>query len=210
MTTHLLPGIGGTADMYSDYSFPLPVRRLDYLRPPSLRTSFADYAKLFASHYQIQPGDCVVGMSMGGMLACEISKSIPLRKLVLISSGTHPYHVHPLLRQLAPLAPLVPFGWIQRLTYPTHLFGTVRHRALRMFKASDPLFLRWSCYHATRWDGLASHSDLTRIHGSWDPVFPLAKQQPEHILPHGGHIVLLRRPDLIQPLLIQLLAPLQA
>lgn len=208
MTIHLIPGIGGTSDMFRDYHFPFPVQRLDYFSPPSQNTSFADYARQFAARHQIEAGDCLVGMSMGGMLACEISKTIPICKLILISSGTRPEHINPLLRRFSVLAPAVPFAWFQRIARPSPLFGSVRQHAVAMFKASDPNFLSWSCYHAARWDGLDSHSDLTQIHGSWDPVFPLRKQRPQHVLPRGDHIVLLRRPHIINLILTDLLEPL--
>lgn len=208
MTIHLIPGIGGTSDMFRDYRFPFPVRCLDYLRPPSQGTSFADYAHLFVAHHQIESGDCLVGMSMGGMLACEISKILAIRKLILISSGTRPEHINPLLRSLSVFAPTVPFRWFQRIIRPTPLFGPTRQRALAMFKASDPHFLNWSCYHAAHWAGLDHHPDLTQIHGSWDPVFPITRQRPQHVIPRGDHIVLLRRPEIINPILIDLLQPL--
>jgi len=77
-----------------------------------------------------------------------------------------------------------------------------------MLKASDPDLLNWSCFHAAHWEGLDTHPDLTQIHGSWDPVFPIRKQRPQHVLPRGYHIVLLRRPHIINPILTELLEPL--
>ena len=208
MTLHLIPGIGGTADMYRDYRFPFPVRAHDYLRPPSLETSFAEYAQRFAETRGIVPGDSIVGMSLGGLMACEIAKHLPIRKLVLVSSGTRAEHIAPWLRRLSPLSRRVPFRWLQKAMVPTGLFGEIRQRTLRMFKASDPDFLVWGCLHAPRWDGLDEHPDLTQIHGAWDPVFPPHRQRGRlhHVLPRAGHIALLRQHRQINALLVEALA----
>ncbi len=212
MTIHLLPGIGGTADMFRDYRFPFPVRKPEYLRPPARDCSFADYARFFAAQHGIVAGDTLVGMSLGGLMACEIAKHLPIRKLVLISSGTRAEHLHPLLRRLAFLSPRVPFRLLQRITVPVGIFGAVRRRTLEMFKASDPEFLTWGCLHAPRWEGLDRHPDLTQIHGAWDPVFPPQRQRGriQHLLPRAGHITLLRQHREINALLLELLVPLHA
>lgn len=210
MTLHLIPGIGGTADMFRDYRFPFPVRAHDYPRPPSADWSFADYARCQAATQGIEAGDVLVGMSLGGLMACEIAKQLPIRKLVLVSSGTRAEHIAPWLRWLSPLSPHVPFRWLQRVTVPVGTFGEVRQRTLRMFKASDPDFLAWGCLNAPRWEGLDHHPDLTQIHGAWDPVFPprLQRGRLHHLLPHAGHITLLRQHREINALLLEHLAPL--
>jgi len=210
MTIHLLPGIGGTSDLFLDYQFPFPVRRLDFIRPPSLDTSFADYARLMAFHHRIEAGDTIVGMSLGGLLACEISKQVSLSKLILVSSGTQRHHIAASLRSLAFAAPFVPFQFMQSVIPPTGLLGPVRRRALEMFKASDPNFINWGCIHAPTWSGLDHHPDLTQIHGTWDPVFPYALQRHKihHPISRGGHIAIMRQYQPINDLLIDLLSPL--
>ena len=210
MTLHFIPGIGGTADMFRDYPFPFPARAHDYPRPPSSECSFADYARFMIATQGIAAGDVLVGMSLGGMMACEIAKHLPIRKLVLVSSGTQAQHIAPWLRRLSPLSPHVPFRWLQRLTVPVGLFGEVRQRTLRMFKASDPDFLVWGCLNAPRWDGVQGQPDLTQIHGAWDPVFPprLQRGRLHHVLPRAGHIMLLRQHREIRALLLRELTPL--
>lgn len=212
MNFHLIPGIGGTADMFRDYHFPFPARKPEYFKPPFPQCTFAEYAGLFIARHGIQPGDALVGMSLGGLLACEISKQVPIRKLVLVSSGTRAEHIHPLLRRASVLAPCVPFRLLQRAAIPTGVFGAVRRRTLVMFKASDPDFLTWGCVHAPRWDGLEHHPNLTQIHGAWDLVFPprLQRGRIHHLIPRGGHITLLRQHREINALLVKLLTACQA
>lgn len=212
MTIHLIPGIGGTADMFRDYRFPFPVRKLEYPRPPARDCTFGEYAQFFAKRHGIAPGDALVGMSLGGLTACEIAKHLPIRKLVLVSSGTHGEHIHPVLRRLSVLSPFVPFRLLQRIAVPVGIFGSVRRRTLEMFKASDAAFLAWACRQAPCWEGLAEHPDLTQIHGAWDPVFPprLQAGRIHHLIPRAGHITLMRQFREINPLLVELLSPLRS
>jgi pimeloyl-ACP methyl ester carboxylesterase len=202
---HLIPGIGGTQDMWRDYRFPFPARRLEYFAPPSLETSFEEYAALFAARHGIEPGDTIIGMSLGGLLGGEISRQLALRQLILVSSGTSPRHISPLLRSLDFLGQRVPFRLMQRLVIPTGIFGPVRRRTFEMFKASDPLFLNWACARAARWPGLPEDHPVPvrKIHGAWDPVFPLRRQRVDIAIPRAGHITLLRQPEIINPVLIR-------
>jgi pimeloyl-ACP methyl ester carboxylesterase len=210
MTVHLLPGIGGTEDLFRDYQFPFPVRRLGFIPPVSTDSSFASYAQAFATHHQITPGDSLIGMSLGGMIAAEISKHLPIRKLILISSGTQGHHIHPALRAISPAARFIPFKRLQTLAYPTSLFGPIRAHMLEMFRASNPQFLSWACLRAQTWTGLTHHPNLVQIHGTRDPVFPFPGQasQIQYPVPGGDHIITLRQPGLINQLLIQHLTPL--
>ncbi len=212
MRIHLIPGIGGTADMFRDYRFPFPVQTLEFLPPPAKDCDFTAYARFFAERHGIAAGDALVGMSLGGLMACEVAKQMLIRKLVLVSSGTRAEHINGLLRRMSLLSPHVPFALLQRLTVPVGLFGSVRRRTLAMFKASDAAFLRWACWNAPRWEGLKEHPDLIQIHGGWDPVFPprLQAGRLHHLLPRAGHITLMRQVPEINALLVELLAPLTA
>lgn len=209
MTVHLLPGIGGTEDLFRDYDFPFPVRRLGFIPPHSIDASFESYAQAFARHHQIAPGDTLIGMSLGGMIAAEISKHLPIRKLILISSGTQSHHIHPALRAISPTARFLPFKHLQSLAYPTSLFGPIRAHMLDMFRNSDPRFIAWACLQARTWTGLQHHPDLFQIHGTRDPVFPFARQafRIHHPIPNGDHIIALRQRPLINRILIEQLSP---
>jgi pimeloyl-ACP methyl ester carboxylesterase len=209
MTVHLLPGIGGTEDLFRDYDFPFPIRRLGFIPPDSIDASFENYAQAFANHHQIAPGDTLIGMSLGGMIAAEISKHLPIRKLILVSSGTQSHHIHPALRAISPIARFLPFKHLQSLAYPTSLFGPIRVHMLEMFRNSDPRFIAWACLQARTWTGLKHHPDLFQIHGTRDPVFPFNRQasQIHHPIPNGDHIIALRQRPLINRILIEQLSP---
>jgi pimeloyl-ACP methyl ester carboxylesterase len=199
--TYLIPGTGGTSELFSDYRFPFPFRALDFPRPEAMEMSIKDYAGQFIEHHGIVPGDTLVGMSLGGMLACEISKAIEIRQLVLISSGTRREHINPLLRRLGFLGPLMPFALMQKL--PTPPASRFRRRLIAMFRKVDPAFLNWACSVAPQWEGMESHPNLTQIHGDWDPVFPYSYQREKihYRLRRAAHLAILERQNEINEIL---------
>jgi pimeloyl-ACP methyl ester carboxylesterase len=203
--TYLIPGTGGTSELFSDYRFPFPFRALDFPRPGAMEMSIKDYAEQFIEHHGIVPGDTLVGMSLGGMLACEISKELEIRQLVLISSGTRREHLNPLLRRLGFLGPRMPFALMQKLPAPPA--SRFRRRLIAMFRKVDPSFLNWACTVAPQWEGMKSHSNLTQIHGDWDPVFPFSyqREQIHYRLRRAAHLAVLERRHEINEILDRVL-----
>jgi len=203
--TFLIPGIGGTAELFSDYQFSFPFRAVDYPRPKTMEMSIHQYAEQFVEHHEIQSGDVLVGMSLGGMLACEISKVVEINQLVLISSGTHREHINPLLRRLGFLGRHMPFAWLQKLPVP--VATRLRRRLIRMFREVDPAFLSWACTQAPLWEGMDRHPNLTQIHGDWDPVFPFGYQRERihYRLRRAAHLAVLERQKEVNEILCELL-----
>lgn len=201
MTVHLLPGLGATPALFAGYNFPFPVRRLEYAKPPHPDCSFADYAQFLIRERDIQPGDGAIGVSLGGMMACEISKHVPLSKLTLVSSGTDRRHLHAVVHMLSFLGPRLPWALFKYLAVPVPGLSRSQHQAIEMFREADTSFVRWACSHAADWEGLDYHPDWCSIHGSLDPIFPIHLQTVHHIIPGGGHLMILDRRDEILPLL---------
>ncbi len=201
----LIPGTGGTAELFSDYRFPFPFRSVDFPVPRVAEMSMKEYAEQFIAHHGIVPGDTLVGMSLGGMLACEISKALEIRQLVLISSGTRKEHINPLLRKLGFLGPRIPFAWLQKLPPPPA--SRFRQRLISMFRQVDPAFLNWACTVAPIWEGMENHPNLIQIHGDLDPIFPLTYQQERiHFrLRKATHLAVLERQKDINQILCELL-----
>lgn len=203
MSLHFLPGLGATSALFSGYPFPFPVHRLDYPSPPRPCYGFDEYAAFLIHWHGILPGDSLVGVSLGGMLACEISKQVPIAKLTLISSCTQRQHLHPLLSRLSFLGPYVPWGRLQRVARPFPGLSPARRLAVEMFREADTDFVRWACSCAADWSGLATHADLVSIHGDRDPVFPIHRQRVHHRIEGGDHLMIISRRTEILPLLLE-------
>jgi pimeloyl-ACP methyl ester carboxylesterase len=83
------------------------------LLPPMESESLRDYALRMSEAMGHGPEDAIGGISMGGMLAMEIARLKGARKLILLSTATHPKGIRLPFRALIPLLPLIPDILIQ-------------------------------------------------------------------------------------------------
>jgi pimeloyl-ACP methyl ester carboxylesterase len=202
VTVFLLPGLGATSELYDDYAFPFTTRAVNYQAPQVPGMSTAEYAAQLITENDIQPGDSLIGVSLGGMLSCEIAQLIPISKLTLVSSCTDSDHLFPAIRPLRHLAHVIPWRIIQKLPFPSFLLNPSRQRALEMFRRADATFIRWACLQAATWKCPISHPDIIQIHGDQDPLFPATRQKITHLIRGGDHLMILSHLQQIAPLLI--------
>lgn len=179
---HALPGMGADRRM-----FPHPWDELpdfiahDWPRHQGEGT-IADLAGRVVKAFGIRDGDIVVGSSLGGIVACEISKIRNLRSLILVGAAADRNEVNGLLALLHPLARIAPIEWLKLSA------GSIPADLARMFSSADPSFIRSMCSAVFAWDGLGEHTvKCHRIHGSKDLVIP----PPQHVdlLLDGGHLI---------------------
>lgn len=180
---HALPGMGADHRVFGNPAWHTiePIRFIDWPQSHG-ETSIPQIATRVADENDVRPGDIVIGMSLGGIVGCEIANQVELRALVLISSAIHPREVPRVLAKLHPLARVVPFGAMRKCARA--LPGEV----CAMFADSEPRFIRAMCAAIFRWSGLAPNRITPiRIHGRRDPVIPAPRKCDLRI--DGGHLV---------------------
>lgn len=182
----LLPGMGADGRLFPEVWDELPgVVRVGWSECAGATTLGAAAEKLIRRH-EIGPGDRLVGISLGGMVACEIANRVRVSSLVLIASTTHPRGVSPFLRLIHPLMRVVPLRPLQALL---RFSPSLVHR---MFAESDPKFLRSMVRAIFRWEGLSPGAALEpiRLHGRRDRVIPCPSGRVRVF--EGGHMFMVR------------------
>ncbi len=215
---YCIPGMGTDARIFSQI---VPLLRwsgeicyLPYLEPLSGGEALEDYAaRLYAEC--IAPREAargegaekpiLLGMSLGGMVACELSQIMPYRRLLLVSTVKNrqeqpPYF--PLLRAL-PAHRLVPASFTKR-------FGPAVARWMRAFDDSflDDYFemmrsmsdahLAWGRRAAVSWRGLPAGflpENCAHLHGTRDHIFNYKRIKNADILEGGTHNMIMERAD---------------
>ncbi|MEP6612159.1 MAG: alpha/beta hydrolase, partial [Mucilaginibacter sp.] len=82
----VIAGLGADARAYNKIDLSgHEVIRIDWIEPDRTDT-LKSYAQKLILQYNITPLSVVIGNSLGGMLAMEIAKILPLKKTILISS----------------------------------------------------------------------------------------------------------------------------
>ncbi|MBL0226593.1 MAG: hypothetical protein IPQ16_13780 [Geobacteraceae bacterium] len=142
----------------------------------------SDVACSMCESCQIKDGDDLIGASLGGMVACEITRIRKIPRLYLIGSAIQKEEISTLLTLLHPLAKIAPIDWLRISA------GKIPTELAQMFCSAEPLFIRAMCAAVFKWDGLVpSTTKVFRLHGKNDLVIP--PPQTVDLLIDGGHLI---------------------
>ncbi|HWQ93666.1 MAG TPA: hypothetical protein VN673_18535 [Clostridia bacterium] len=182
MLIHALPGMGADRRMYPSPWPQLPgFKAHDWVRYRG-ETTLSEVARSMCEAGGIQDGDLLVGSSLGGMVACEITKIRRIPALYLLGSAIHKEEISRLLSALHPLARLAPIEWVRVSA------GKIPSEFTQMFTNIEAAFVRAMCAAIFKWDGLGPTSTkVFRIHGSRDLVIPPPPKAD--LLLSGGHLI---------------------
>ena len=179
---HILPGMGADHRMYSGPWSELPEAVLLDWPADAVTSSVSALAQQMIERFGIADGDTLVGSSLGGMVAAEITKTRRIERLFLVGSARRKEEVGDLFRLLSPLVDLAPLTFLQRAC------GKLPSELAHMLADGNPQFIRGMCRAIFEWDGLAdTTTPVYRIHGRADLIIP---PPPEvDLLIGGGHLI---------------------
>jgi pimeloyl-ACP methyl ester carboxylesterase len=204
----LIPGLGADSRVYNNIDLPgTEIVLVDWIEPHPTDT-LATYAQMLIYHYHITPNSTVIGNSLGGMIAVEMAKLIPLKKIILISSikTTDEAPVYFWLFRWLPVYKLLPGKLMTRLRFLIRLaFGKMSGEDLWLFgdmlKNTSPVFLKWAMGAMLCWDNKTAPSNVYQIVGDLDHAFPYKKQKGATIIKGGSHIMIYDKAEEINKLL---------
>jgi|SRR6185503_5162706 len=211
---YLIPGMGADTRVYNhiDLKDSDDVTCINWIEPHESDT-LTSYAQKLVFQYHIQPNSIVIGNSLGGMLAIEIAKFIPVQKAILISSirtvDEAPWYF-PIIRTL-PFYKLVPAAWMVKMRFVIRFaFGAMsaedRWLFSDMLKNTSPTFLKWSMGAVLRWDNRTIPANVYQITGDKDKVFPYKKLKAAEIIKGGTHIMIFDKAKQINKILKRILS----
>ena len=209
---YLIPGIGADTRVFGKLNLQdhviIHCNWLKPLRNHNLKT----YAQTLINQYNIKNNSVIIGNSLGGMIAVEISKFIPVKQLILISSiktaNEAPgyffiFRAIPIYRYL-PLKAILAFGLACM-----NFFKLMPGQNVALFKSmignSNDKTMVWGMDAALNWNNLFRPPDVIHINGDHDPVFPLRKIKGAIVIRMGTHLMVYDRADDINKVLLKLL-----
>jgi pimeloyl-ACP methyl ester carboxylesterase len=184
---HALPGMGANRRMYPAPWSSLPDFVAHDWTPYSNEKSLADIAQSTCNARGIRDGDSLVGSSLGGMVACEITKIRKIKTLYLIGSATRKEEINAVLSMLHPLIHIAPIDWLRFSA------GKIPNELTQRFAEAEASFLRAMCSAIFDWQGLVdSSTQVYRIHGKKDFVIPPPAKVD--LILDGGHLISITHP----------------
>lgn len=144
--------------------------------------TLTEVARSMCDSCSIRDGDVLVGTSLGGMVACEITKIRKIPELYLVASAVTKNEVNSLIAALRPFLRVAPVELLKLSA------ASVPLERAQMFLNVEASFIRSMCGAIFEWDGLGVTSTrVSRIHGKRDYMIT----PPKHVdlLLEGGHLL---------------------
>jgi pimeloyl-ACP methyl ester carboxylesterase len=198
MKVYFIPGIAADSRIFKHIRLPEgfePVF-INWIKPFPLE-SLSAYASRLAEKINRAEPFFIIGVSLGGIMASEISTIHNPKATIIIGS--------------VPVAAQLPgyYRWVRKLNFqkivPGRFYKTAaiiknflasgpsadKKMIIKMIRDSDPRFIRWGIDAVLTWTNQIMPKNLIHIHGTRDEVFPFAYTSPTHVIRKGTHVLVL-------------------
>lgn len=205
---YLISGQGGDGRLFNNLNLPAgyEARHIIYERPDKGMNMKA-YAQHLTNQIDTTKRFILLGVSLGGMLATEMSEMVPAEKVIIISSakGRHELPGRYTFQKKVPIYKLVSpkvakFG--AKLLQP--LVEPDRQKEKETFKAmlrdKDAVFLRRTIEMIMHWDRTEAPEGIIHIHGDKDHTIPIRKVDYDILVTGGSHMITLTRGEEVSEL----------
>jgi pimeloyl-ACP methyl ester carboxylesterase len=189
---YLISGLGADHRIFQKLDFGNhPTTFLPWIIPVK-NESLENYLIRFSEKIKREEEIILIGVSFGGMIAVELSKTLPVKKTILISSVKTVDEFSWLFEFLkwSSLYTLAPLQQVKKrfrlLTY--FYFGgrtaEEKETIASMIRDTDIRILDWSIRIIFNWTNKVIPKNIYHIHGTKDRIFPIRCVQ--HVIPVNG------------------------
>ena len=208
---YFISGLGADKRAFSflDLSFCEPIF-IEWIKPLE-KESLKSYALRLKEQIP-DPHPVVIGVSFGGMLATEISKSDPSVKAIIIASNKKKTEFPKifLAGKYIPAYKWMPPAILKRASLiRLKFFGPKGIEQREMFKQilkdADTDFSKWAIYSILHWENIEIPSNLTHIHGTSDKLLPFRLVKADYTIEGGSHLMIMNEHKDISALLKKLI-----
>ncbi|MBC7553225.1 MAG: alpha/beta hydrolase [Taibaiella sp.] len=204
---YCLSGLGADERIFRKLT--IPGYKLVHI--PWVPHSGNDTMESYAAKLAVQikdPAPLVMGLSFGGMMAVEIGRLLPTRKIIIISSAKNRGELPQYNTLFSALISLMP-SWFYTQPLPPLLerFGakTTEEKELmkQIIKDSDGGFMKWALSTMQHWRKETTEPNILHIHGTDDDIIPAAGVRPTFWLQGGTHIMVYNRAQEISNIILE-------
>jgi pimeloyl-ACP methyl ester carboxylesterase len=198
---YFMPGLAASPMIFERIKLPEDQFEMVFLEweIPLDRETLQDYAKRISLRITHE-NPVLVGVSFGGILVQEISKVIPVRKTIIISSAkcnkefprrfkiakkTGAYKMLP-LKLLLNVEKLAKYSFGPKINERLKLYE-------KFLSVRDLKYLNWAIEQIMLWDRSEPDENVIHIHGDADEIFP--PQYIKNFIPvkGGTHIMIINK-----------------
>ncbi len=211
MKIYAFSGLGADQRIFSYLKLDHEIIPIQWIVPEPNET-LESYAGRLGEQIDTSESFALLGVSFGGMLASELSKTLkPVATILISSAATR--HELPWMANVSQryrLAQKIP----TRLFKPPVLGAYVgfpfhkrnREVAKGIIRDTDPQFVQWALGAIVNWKNETHPENLYHIHGRLDPILPYKKRMGAEAL-GTGHFIILKEAEEISLRINQFLIP---
>ena len=175
---------------------------------PEKKETMTSFARKMAAQIDTTQPFSIVGVSLGGMVACEMKRFLNPKKVIIISSAKTRKELpgQYKFQKYVPLNKITPKKLIKRSV----LFLQPRVEKDRkledatcdsMLNDKDPVFLKRTINLIVNWESISVDSTIVHIHGNNDNTIPIKNVDCNYIIKNGSHMMTLTKPKEISIIL---------
>lgn len=183
---------------------------LDWILPEK-DECLESYALRLAEKIDTKEKFSLVGLSMGGMIATEISKKLDPVKTILVSSVPSYKHfpVHFKVAYFLRLHKMMPAPVLKSAAVVKRFFSAEDPQdkiiLKQVIKESNARFIRWALDAILKWKNEDIPGRFYHIHGTHDRVLPIRHTKPTHTIEKGAHLMIMSRANDLNKILGEIL-----
>lgn len=199
---YLIPGQGSDARLYSNLVIDTlfhETKHIEYFTPDK-GWSMKKYAQELAKQIDTTQQFSIIGVSLGGMLATEMSHFLHPEKVILISSAKSrielPFRYR--FQRSIPIYKIVPkrmyklgAKFLQPIVEPDRRQN--KDTFVAMLNDKDPAFLKNTTAMIMEWERKSINSNIIHIHGNKDNTIPQRNVNYQFLVDGGSHMMVLTR-----------------
>lgn len=209
-----VPGLAASSDIFEYLEFPedrFEIHFLDWLIPASRNESIADYAQRMCNKIS-HKNPILIGVSFGGVMVQEMSKIIPTKKTIIISSVKSKKELPKRLRlaKITKAYKLFPSKAVTNIEeVAKYAFGETIKKRVELYRKylsmRDENYLPWAIHNILNWQQEDYLPNITHIHGDQDGIFPIKHVKNCKIIKGGTHVMILNKAKEISKLLLEVI-----
>ncbi len=157
------------------------------------------YAKRISLQLK-HPNPILIGLSFGGIMAVEVAKQIPTKKVIIIASAKNKKEIPFYFRWLGwmRIDSIIPASILKKSNFLTYWFFGIESVTDKLILKqilldTNPIFLKWAIAKIIRWKNKTSVENIIHIHGTADRLLPICFVQCDRKVIRGGHFMTLNK-----------------
>jgi pimeloyl-ACP methyl ester carboxylesterase len=214
MIAYCISGLGADERVFTALRLQGEIVPIHWLTPLH-RETLDHYCQRLLTQIDTSKEFILIGVSFGGMIACELNRYVHPKQTIIISSAARASELPGLYKLMGKikLADWLPeFMLFPPLFILSYLFGvkTSEHKLLLkdISADTDPVFARWAIDKITHWKNNFIPKGLIRIHGDKDKVLSYYTSDT-HLIKGGEHFMIVDRAEEISAIINRLFMPAQ-